>query len=71
MGCLAGTTGKPKGVKVCHDSLILRMQAYQLLMPLEGSDRLLYKTPYTFGAPSTLPSPSEGSSLTSHLHTLL
>jgi len=28
---------------------VMRMMAYQMLMPLNGSDRLLYKTPYTFG----------------------
>eukprot|EP01060_Flectonema_neradi_P035778 TRINITY_DN667_c1_g2_i1.p1 TRINITY_DN667_c1_g2~~TRINITY_DN667_c1_g2_i1.p1 ORF type:complete len:2206 (+),score=387.95 TRINITY_DN667_c1_g2_i1:56-6673(+) len=45
----SGTTGKPKGVEVTHRGLVKRAQWLQDFYPINRDDKVLYKTPYTFG----------------------
>eukprot|EP01059_Diplonema_ambulator_P002094 TRINITY_DN11727_c1_g1_i1.p1 TRINITY_DN11727_c1_g1~~TRINITY_DN11727_c1_g1_i1.p1 ORF type:complete len:2221 (+),score=342.23 TRINITY_DN11727_c1_g1_i1:731-6664(+) len=45
----SGTTGLPKGVEVTHRGLVKRAQWLQDFYPLEPSDKMIYKTPFTFG----------------------
>eukprot|EP01062_Namystynia_karyoxenos_P016055 TRINITY_DN15855_c0_g2_i1.p1 TRINITY_DN15855_c0_g2~~TRINITY_DN15855_c0_g2_i1.p1 ORF type:complete len:2367 (+),score=707.90 TRINITY_DN15855_c0_g2_i1:269-7102(+) len=45
----SGTTGKPKGVEVTHRGLVKRAQWLQDFYPMGADDRMIYKTPYTFG----------------------
>lgn len=44
----SGSTGKPKGVMIEHGALLNRLFWMQRKYPLEESDSLLLKTPYTF-----------------------
>jgi len=44
----SGSTGKPKGVMVPHRGIVYRLDWMQAAYPLDGSDRVLQKTPYTF-----------------------
>jgi amino acid adenylation domain-containing protein/non-ribosomal peptide synthase protein (TIGR01720 family) len=44
----SGSTGKPKGVVIEHHSLINRLHWMQKSYPIEKSDTILQKTPYTF-----------------------
>jgi len=44
----SGTTGVPKGVMISHKSLVNRLQWMQRAYPLESTDSILQKTPYTF-----------------------
>lgn len=44
----SGSTGKPKGVMVPHRGIINRLLWMQDSYPLDGSDRVLQKTPYSF-----------------------
>lgn len=44
----SGSTGTPKGVINCHDGIYNRLRWMQDAMPLDSSDRVLQKTPYTF-----------------------
>ncbi|HEU4323406.1 MAG TPA: amino acid adenylation domain-containing protein [Roseiflexaceae bacterium] len=44
----SGSTGRPKGVGVSHRSIVNRLLWGQQADPLDGSDRLLQKTPYSF-----------------------
>ena len=45
----SGTTGKPKGVVVCHSSLLMRTSWMQTAYPLEVGDEVPFKTQYIFG----------------------
>ncbi len=44
----SGSTGKPKGVMVPHRGIINRLQWMQKAYPIDASDRILQKTPYSF-----------------------
>ncbi|WP_226664755.1 non-ribosomal peptide synthetase, partial [Microbulbifer aggregans] len=44
----SGTTGKPKGVMVPHLGVVNRIHWMQSEYPIDASDRVLLKTPYTF-----------------------
>jgi amino acid adenylation domain-containing protein len=44
----SGSTGKPKGVMVPHKGIINRLLWMQNAYPLDSSDRILQKTPYSF-----------------------
>lgn len=44
----SGTTGKPKGVMIEHRSLVNRLHWMQKQYPINDSDVILQKTPYTF-----------------------
>lgn len=44
----SGSTGKPKGVMVPHQGIINRLLWMQETYPLDASDRVLQKTPYSF-----------------------
>ncbi|MGD2089948.1 MAG: amino acid adenylation domain-containing protein [Candidatus Aminicenantes bacterium] len=44
----SSTTGKPKGVMIQHRSLVNRLNWMQRKYPLDKSDTLLQKTPFTF-----------------------
>jgi amino acid adenylation domain-containing protein len=44
----SGSTGKPKGVMNCHRPLVNRLLWMQSVYGLDGSDRVLQKTPFTF-----------------------
>lgn len=45
----SGTAGKPKGIVVEHQGLVKRIQWLQDQYPLSQDDRVLNKTPYSFG----------------------
>ncbi|CAK0911715.1 unnamed protein product [Prorocentrum cordatum] len=45
----SGTTGKPKGVMVEHQSLSMRIGWFQRQFSLSTEDTVLFKTQYTFG----------------------
>ncbi|MDJ0007864.1 amino acid adenylation domain-containing protein [Gordonia alkanivorans] len=44
----SGSTGKPKGVAITHRAIVNRLGWMQARYPLNGSDRVLQKTPATF-----------------------
>ena len=44
----SGSTGKPKGVMIEQRSLVNRLHWMQQAYPIDGSDVLLQKTPYSF-----------------------
>ncbi|MCX7568802.1 amino acid adenylation domain-containing protein [Tumebacillus sp. DT12] len=44
----SGSTGQPKGVLVPHYGVVNRLLWGQATYPLDGTDRVLQKTPYTF-----------------------
>lgn len=44
----SGSTGKPKGVLCNHAGLLNRLGWMQATYPIDGTDRVLQKTPYTF-----------------------
>ncbi len=44
----SGSTGKPKGVPNVHEGIVNRLLWMQHAYQLEGSDRVLQKTPYSF-----------------------
>lgn len=44
----SGSTGKPKGVKVHHSGLNNRLQWMAKELSVGASDRILFKTPYSF-----------------------
>jgi len=44
----SGTTGKPKGVKISHHSLVGYILAMQDIYPLTSGERVLLKTPFNF-----------------------
>ncbi|MEM7274961.1 MAG: amino acid adenylation domain-containing protein [Actinomycetota bacterium] len=44
----SGSTGRPKGVMIEHRSIINRLRWMQDAFPLDGTDVVLQKTPYTF-----------------------
>jgi amino acid adenylation domain-containing protein len=44
----SGSTGKPKGVMIEHRSVVNRLHWMQHAYPLDESDVILQKTPYTF-----------------------
>jgi amino acid adenylation domain-containing protein len=44
----SGSTGKPKGVVVAHEAICNRLLWMCRRFPLQASDRLLQKTPYSF-----------------------
>lgn len=44
----SGSTGKPKGVMVPHKGIINRLLWMQNAYPLDDSDKVLQKTPYSF-----------------------
>ncbi|MDQ1352317.1 MAG: hypothetical protein QG657_2623, partial [Acidobacteriota bacterium] len=44
----SGTTGKPKGAAIEHHSLVNRLSWMQKQYPLDESDIILHKTPFTF-----------------------
>lgn len=44
----SGSTGNPKGVKIAHHSVINRIAWMNKKYPLDDSDVILQKTPYTF-----------------------
>jgi amino acid adenylation domain-containing protein/non-ribosomal peptide synthase protein (TIGR01720 family) len=46
----SGSTGKPKGVMITHQAICNHMQWMQQDLPLEPTDRLLQKTPFSFDA---------------------
>ena len=45
----SGTTGLPKGVEVTHRGLVKRAQWLQDFYPITKDDKIIYKTPFTFG----------------------
>ena len=45
----SGTTGLPKGVEVTHRGLVKRAQWLQDSYPTTPDDKIIYKTPFTFG----------------------
>ena len=44
----SGSTGKPKGVPNVHKAIVNRLLWMQSAYPLNGTDRVLQKTPYSF-----------------------
>lgn len=44
----SGSTGRPKGVMNVHGALVNRLQWMQEAFPLDASDAVLQKTPFTF-----------------------
>lgn len=44
----SGSTGKPKGVMIEHGSLFNRLEWMQNKYSLNGNDKVLFKTPYSF-----------------------
>ncbi|MDE2100555.1 MAG: amino acid adenylation domain-containing protein, partial [Patescibacteria group bacterium] len=44
----SGSTGKPKGVMIEHGSLFNRLEWMQNEYTLDSSDKILFKTPYSF-----------------------
>ncbi len=46
----SGSTGRPKGVMISHRAITNHMHWLQRRFPLQPSDRLLYKTPFSFDA---------------------
>jgi amino acid adenylation domain-containing protein/FkbM family methyltransferase len=44
----SGSTGRPKGVMNCQGALVNRLSWMQSAYGLDGSDRVLQKTPFTF-----------------------
>ncbi len=44
----SGSTGKPKGVPNVHEALVNRLLWMQEAYKLDGSDRVMQKTPYSF-----------------------
>lgn len=44
----SGTTGQPKGVAIAHQGIVNRLEWMQNQYPLNESDMVLQKTPYTF-----------------------
>lgn len=44
----SGSTGQPKGVMVNHQAIANRLDWMQATFPLQPSDRILQKTPYSF-----------------------
>jgi amino acid adenylation domain-containing protein len=44
----SGSTGKPKGVPNVHEGIVNRLLWMQDSYPLDGNDRVLQKTPYSF-----------------------
>jgi amino acid adenylation domain-containing protein len=44
----SGSTGRPKGVVVCHRAIVNRLRWMQDAYGLDGTDRVLQKTPYSF-----------------------
>ncbi|GIJ35211.1 non-ribosomal peptide synthetase [Micromonospora sediminimaris] len=44
----SGSTGRPKGVVITHRALLNRLTWMQREYPLDGTDRVLHKTPYGF-----------------------
>ncbi len=46
----SGSTGRPKGVMMRHRSIVNRVLWNLREFPLDGSDRLLHKTPFSFDA---------------------
>ncbi|WP_405486127.1 non-ribosomal peptide synthase/polyketide synthase [Nocardia sp. NBC_00511] len=51
LACLlftSGSTGRPKGVAISHQAVHSVFQWQQRLMTLSASDRMLFKTPFTF-----------------------
>ena len=44
----SGTTGKPKGAAIEHHSLVNRLSWMQKQYPLDETDVILHKTPFTF-----------------------
>ncbi|TQV81104.1 non-ribosomal peptide synthetase [Aliikangiella coralliicola] len=44
----SGTTGRPKGVKISHHSLVGYVLAMQDIYPLASGERVLFKTPFNF-----------------------
>ncbi len=46
----SGSTGRPKGVMIPHRSLVSHMLWMQASFPLDGDDRVLQRTPFSFDA---------------------
>ncbi|HEV2681895.1 MAG TPA: AMP-binding protein, partial [Rhodanobacter sp.] len=44
----SGSTGNPKGVMIEHGGIVNRLQWMQDAYPLDGTDRVLQKTPFSF-----------------------
>ncbi|GHF71923.1 non-ribosomal peptide synthetase [Streptomyces mashuensis] len=44
----SGSTGRPKGVMIEHRAIVNRLWWMQRAHPLDGSDVILHKTPFTF-----------------------
>ena len=44
----SGTTGNPKGVMIEHKGIVNRIQWMNSMYPLNETDKILQKTPYTF-----------------------
>jgi tyrocidine synthetase-3 len=44
----SGTTGRPKGTLIEHHSLVNRLNWMQRQYPIDNSDTILHKTPFTF-----------------------
>ncbi len=46
----SGSTGRPKGVTVSHRNIVHHMRWMQHAFPLDATDRVLQKTPFSFDA---------------------
>ena len=46
----SGSTGRPKGTEISHGAICNHMRWMQAELPLDGGDRVLQKTPFTFDA---------------------
>lgn len=44
----SGSTGTPKGVEIAHHSVVNLVQYIQDRYPITGTDKVLFKSPYTF-----------------------
>lgn len=44
----SGSTGRPKGVVITHDAIVNRLLWMQDMFPIDGTDRVLQKTPFGF-----------------------